>query len=485
MKYRTKLYLNFLVLIFFTTAFGLVLMYFKAEKYLFENLRGKVLIVAKTSAEMINGDLLKTFEKDEEVKNPAFQTLASRMRALRDANRRSDIYVIYVYTVRPMPGDPKKLEVVVDSSENPNVFAPPEEAYPEGVKIGILSHLNEPWSPEELVSDRWGKFLPGYAPIKDSQGNYVATLGVNLSAEYVMKTLDSLKLLVFGTLFSMLLAGFLFATFLSHFVTRSLETLHDGIQEIGKGNLKSRLHMKEENEFGQLAHAINDMAKGLEEHERLKINFIRYVSKHVMEKILESETPPALKGERRKVTVLFTDIRDFSRLVESLQPEEVVELLNEYLEAMLSVIFENHGTLDKFTGDGLMVEFGAPLDDPSQEKDAVKTAIEMQLALKALNRKRAAAGRPILEMGIGINTGLAVMGNIGSDKRMEYTAIGDTVNVASRLKTASREKKAAILISESVKEGLGGLYHAKDLGPAMLPGRADSIRVFAIEAGES
>lgn len=483
MKYRTKLYLIFLILIFLTTTFGLVMMYFRAEKYLFENLRGKVQIVAKTSAEIINGDLLKTFESDEVIENPDFKALAAQMRRLRDANRRKDIYVVYVYTVRPMPSDPKKLEVVVDSSENPRVFAPPEESYPEGVKIGILNHLNEPWSPDELVSDRWGRFLPSYAPIRDSQGNYVATLGVNLSAEYVMKTLDSLKLLVLGTLLAMLLAGFLFATFVAHFVTRSLERLHEGILEIGKGKLKTRLEVKSEDEFGQLAHAINEMAKGLEEHERLKLNFIRYVSKHVMEKILESESPPALKGERRKITVLFTDIRDFSRLVESMQPEEVVELLNEYLDAMLGVIFENHGTLDKFTGDGLMVEFGAPLDDPAQEKDAVKTAIEMQLALKSLNRKRAGEGKPVLEMGIGINTGLAVMGNIGSEKRMEYTAIGDTVNVASRLKTASHEKKAAILISESTKEGLSGQYRGKDLGQISLPGREGAIRVFAIEAG--
>ena len=107
----------------------------------------------------------------------------------------------------------------------------------------------------------------------------------------------------------------------------------------------------------------------------------------------------------------------------------------------------------------------------------------MQLALKALNRKRTGEGKPVLEMGIGINTGLAVMGNIGSEKRMEYTAIGDTVNVASRLKTASHEKKAAILVSESTKEGLGGQYLGKDLGLISLPGREGSIRVFSIEAG--
>lgn len=481
MKYRTKLFLIFILLIFFTTSFGLVLLYWRSKALLFDDLRSKVLIVAKTSAMILDGNLIERFEKQPDVNNPDFQLIASKMRDIRDANRRNDLYVIYIYSVRPSKEDQNTLEVVVDSSENPKVFASPTESYPEGVKIGILQHLNEPWVPNQLITDRWGTFLSGYAPIFNSEGKYVATLGVNLSADFVFSTLNHLKWLVGLTLALMLLAGFLLASFLSHFVTSSLDLIHEGVLEIGKGNLKTRIETNSTDEFSRLAHTINNMARGLEEHERLKVNFIRYVSKHIMEKILSSDVPIALKGEKKKVTVIFSDICDFTAIAEKLPPEEVVSILNEFLDKMLSIIFSNNGTLDKFIVEGLMVEFGAPLDDPQQEKNAIKTAIEMQLGMAALNRKWEAEGRPTFEMGIGVNTGFAVVGNIGSDKRMDYTAIGDTVNVASRLKTVAKERKMAIITSESTMDALHGIYQANSLGPIQVPGREKPIVAFSIE----
>ena len=223
-----------------------------------------------------------------------------------------------------------------------------------------------------------------------------------------------------------------------------------------------------------LGNAINSMTKGLRERERLKLNFARYVSQHVMDTILKSEHVAKLEGERRKITVLFSDIRQFTQLSERLRPEDVVSLLNEYFEVMLDVIFRHQGTLDKFLGDGIMVEFGAPLDDEKQELHAVQTAIGMQRELKKLVMKWEKEGRPKIEIGIGVHTGLAVVGNIGSEKRIEYTAIGDTVNVASRLEQATKLLKKPILISETTYEGIKDTFKALSLGPMILPGRLRS-----------
>jgi len=139
------------------------------------------------------------------------------------------------------------------------------------------------------------------------------------------------------------------------------------------------------------------MAAGLGERDRVKTAFARYVSHQVMDSILDSKVDP-LKGDRRRISVLFCDLRGFTTISEGLTPEKVVQLLNEYFECMVEVVFRNHGTLDKFIGDGMMVIFGAPEDDPYQEEHAVKAAIEMQSELRALSVKWKAEG---LDLRIG------------------------------------------------------------------------------------
>lgn len=335
--------------------------------------------------------------------------------------------------------------------------------------------------PQNFVTDRWGTFLSGYAPIYASDGTYVATLGVNLSAADVQEQLGYLALVGFACLLFTLVVGFIIATFLSQSISFSIEEICHYVRRIGQGNLKVRIPVHSEDEFSLLSKTINHMTTSLEAHERLKRNFVRYVSKHVLDKILKGDSKINLKGERRRITVLFSDIREFTRLSEKLTPEEVVSILNEYLARMLDVIFAHNGTLDKFMGDGLMVEFGAPLEDPEQEKNALSTAIAMQKALQELCAKWEQQGRPSLKMGIGVHTGYAVVGDIGSEKRMEYTAIGDTVNVASRLEKMTKEYGVDILVSETTMERIQGEFSVKSLGPVKLVGRETPIGVYTID----
>ena len=485
MKYRTKLYLLFAGLVFSTTLVGLSFLYRQAHNLLLEELSSKVLTVAATTAEFIDANLLKQVNRPEDSVTEAFKTVSSQMKQIRDANRRDDVFVMYIYTMKPSQDEPTVYELGIDASEeNEDLFLYTGRRYPEAKELKLYEHIDKPWATSDLYKDQFGTFLSGYAPIIDESGNYVATLGVDLSAGYVHHELNQMKVVALITLIVTLVGGFLAATFIARFATRSLDAISACVAKIGKGDLKARVYLDTKDEFGELAQAINQMGKGLEENQRLKLNFVRYVSRHVMEKIIESDVTFALKGERKKITVLFSDIRQFTHLAEKMSPEAVVSLLNEYLDRMLNVIFEHNGTLDKFIGDGLMVEFGAPLDDPHQEKNAVETAIAMHKALQELNRKWALEGRPQLDMGVGIHTGPAVVGNIGSEKRMEYTAIGDTVNVASRLEHATREFKVPILISETTKELIDGEYIAQNLGPLTLPGRDVPIVVYSVAVGK-
>jgi len=196
------------------------------------------------------------------------------------------------------------------------------------------------------------------------------------------------------------------------------------------------------------------LAAAVEEHSRLD-RLKRYFSPHVAD-ILERSASGTVGSATRTITVLFGDIRGFTRIAREVPPEDVVRMLNEFHSAMVERIFENGGTLDKFIGDGIMAYFNAPLDQPDHAERALACAAEMIESLDELNRTRAERGEPPLRMGIGIHTGLATLGSIGSEKRQEYTAIGETVNLAAHLEQLTRETDGGILLTDDTRRRLNG-----------------------------
>jgi len=164
------------------------------------------------------------------------------------------------------------------------------------------------------------------------------------------------------------------------------------------------------------------------------------------------------------MSVLFADIRGFTTFTERGRPEDIVAQLNEYFSRMVEVVFANRGTVDKFVGDMVMALFGAPVDDPDHAEHAVQTALGMLDALKGLNARWAAEGRPALDIGIGVNSGDMVAGIIGSDTVMSYTVIGDAVNLGSRLESLNKEYGTHLIVSEATKARLKGRYDMKPLG---------------------
>jgi len=217
----------------------------------------------------------------------------------------------------------------------------------------------------------------------------------------------------------------------------------------------------------------------LAREEVARANYSRFMPEYVVKQILDNPNSFRLGGVNQTITVLFADIRGFTAISEREKPEKVVGLLNRYFSAMTEIIFDHGGTLDKYIGDGLMALFGAPSTSPADAMNAVKTAITMQKRLASLNDELREAGYGQISVGIGLHTGEATIGYIGSDKRSEYTAIGDTVNLASRLE--SNAKGGEILMSEATAAASGNLIPVNPREPLTVKNRVQPVNVFEVK----
>ena len=232
----------------------------------------------------------------------------------------------------------------------------------------------------------------------------------------------------------------------------------------------------ENNERSGLVFSFEDLSS----INKIKSTFKKYVSENIVDELLQNDSLLELGGAQNDVCILFSDIRGFTALSETMKPSEVVYLLNTYFEAMIDVVFAHNGTLDKIIGDELMVLYGVPIKNENDSQNAVNTAIEMFKALEKFNKQIEKEKLPKLKIGIGINYGKVVSGNIGSEKQMNYTVIGDAVNLAARL--CSHAKSGQIVISESVYGMLEKKEGFENQTPIMVKGKSKEINNWIFEA---
>lgn len=216
------------------------------------------------------------------------------------------------------------------------------------------------------------------------------------------------------------------------------------------------------------------------EKRKLRDSFKHYFSPAVLEEIIKNPDSLKLGGQRREVTVLFSDIRNFTTITEALPPEQLTKLLQEYFSEMTKEIYKTNGVLDKFIGDAIMAFWGAPIEQPDSADRAVKTATAMIRRLKVLQKRWLSEGLPEIDAGVGINTGVVTVGNMGSTERFDYTLIGDAVNAAARLEGLNKDYKTHIIISENTKQKLKRKYLLRSLGEVKVKGKLKTINIFEI-----
>jgi class 3 adenylate cyclase len=285
-----------------------------------------------------------------------------------------------------------------------------------------------------------------------------------------------------------LTATFLLGIILSKRITRPIIALVRAAEGVAAGNLDHVLPVVTGDEIGALTTSFNTMIGGLRERERMHDIFGRFVSPTVARLVLSN--PLDLSGETKLLSILFTDLRDFTALSEREEPAVVIKGLNDYFRVVVEAADRYGGIVNKFGGDSTLVLFGLT-DVQPDAKDSAEAAVQASLAIRAglceLNARRAEEGAPLLVASVGVNTGMVVAGLIGAERRMEYTAIGDAVNLSSRIQTLNRKLETDILVSEATYQALQnppGL-HVIDRGLRRLKGKSTRIRVYEISCWEA
>jgi adenylate cyclase len=234
--------------------------------------------------------------------------------------------------------------------------------------------------------------------------------------------------------------------------------------------------------IGYIGTSAHRYMKEEREKRQIRQTFSLYVPRSVVEEMLEHPERLRLGGEKKELTVFFSDIRGFTTLSEQLPPEELVPQLNEYLTRMSQVVFDHQGTLDKYIGDAIMAIFGAPLTQEDHSYRACVTALDMIRTLEKLQREWKAQSKPVLHIGVGINTGLMMVGNMGSERRFDYTVLGDNVNLASRLEGLTKKYGVTIVISETTWGAVKGRFVGRELDVVQVKGKRKPVAIYELIA---
>ena len=315
------------------------------------------------------------------------------------------------------------------------------------------------------------------------QGLTVGKVYLAISQEKVFENIAEAKRFIWLLTAVITLSGILLSLVFSMYFSHPIRRLGEGTKALGMGHLDHRVHIKRNDELGDLAYAFNRMAEDLELKEKIKDSFGRYVAPEIVERVLANPDKKWLTPSKVQVTVLFVDIRGFTSLSEKKDPEGIVELLNDYFTLVTDAVIKHGGHVNKFWGDEVMAVFGTPLPNPKHAQSAVRSALDIQEDISRLNREHR-GGFEHISIGVGINSGEMVAGNLGSQKRMEYTVIGDNVNVASRL--TSQAKAGEILISSSTYDLIrkNTSFLIEEIGKVAVKGRKEEVGVFNVIAFE-
>jgi adenylate cyclase len=459
--------------------------YLVARQGQIDSIRRKLVSAARAAAQFIKATDLAEVLASNSTNSVAWQAIAKDLNRIQSSD--SEIRFMYVvaptsetlsrgivqFVVDPMIPEDSNQDGVIDPDEKPAEIG--ERYNASEVAPALLTGLKQPAFDSGVTKDKWGYFMSGYAPILDENGKSVGAMGVDISIDQLRKLRNSFIWQCLLVILAVLVTSTLVSSIIARHIAKPVSVLYQGMERLSQGDLDTRVNIHSNDEFERLADRFNSMVVGLRERKNLQGALDRYMSREVAELVMKQGD--ALATRRRRVTVLFCDLEQMTALSESLSPEQVATVLSVFHQHMIDIVFRNHGVVDKLLGDGLMAVFGAPIDVENQEECAIRCAVEMQ---KAMEKVRELSGFIDLRMGVGVHAGVVIAGNVGSDRIMSYTVIGDPVNVASRLENCARQYPSRIVTSQVVADTLKDKFIFESIGVIELRNRKDPVYAYQV-----
>jgi len=381
------------------------------------------------------GALLVDRRLHAEAEHSPREAAYARVQAVLTTIRNEAVLPTPIYTLT-LDGPGKDARLVVTT----------EDGGVPGMPYPVAAEVAEPlgWTFEDGVArytriyrNARGTWISAFAPVGGEPGKKLVALVVDYPLEIYLDRLHELRIAILQASVVGALLSSIVGLLVARRITRPVSALTRGVARVAEGDLSQELPVQSRDEVGVLTRAFNGMLEGLRQRDFIRNTFGRYVSPEVARAILDSPEGLRLGGEKRVVTILMSDLRGYTRFAEQGDPAWVMEVLNGYLARMTDIVIEYGGTINEFIGDAIFAVFGAPIAHADHAERAAATAVAMQRTMADINSGHVARGLPRFEMGIGVNTGEAVVGNIGSEQRAKYAIVGSAVNVAARVEGAT------------------------------------------------
>ncbi|MGA1867837.1 MAG: adenylate/guanylate cyclase domain-containing protein [bacterium] len=476
MKIRTKIFFQLLTMM--GIILGLVGSYFYLHSIsaIKELLRAQLRNTAASCAQFFDGADFEKIHTESDEQLPEYKLIREKLKKIAAVNE--DISV--AYTMRLIK---EKVVFVVDvpyeNREGLVTYAHPGEVYPE-VSRELLEGFVRPSADQEPFRDEWGYFLSGYAPIFNSRGQPAVMLGIDMTVDHIEKKIKHLKVAGIVSILVSIVLSFILAFLLTANIVDPIKHVSHAVKTFSSGNVTCQLSVTRNDEIGELQNSFNRMVDKLKEADVIKGIFGKYINPGIIEQLRKGGIE--LGGRGVEVTILFVDIKGFVKLSELYSPRMLVYLLNRFFTSVVLSVQKYGGIVDKFMGDAAMVIFGNPIEDKDHASHAVAAAVAIDETVKELNEELKREGSPEIFIGIGIDSGNVIAGNIGSHDRMEYTVIGNAVNLACRLSAKAKELNKIAAISENTVNRLGpsSPYVLQEAGRIEIKGFAKFITIFVI-----
>ena len=444
------------------------LLIFAIEDIAKNSLKQRLATTVNLAEDRIGIDKHQSLKNSDDEKSDNFKFIVNEFRTIRNNVEG----IKFLYTTRLVNN---KITYIVDCEENESERAKLGEIYDDaaqGLKQTFFSSKDEVYFETNYTTDKYGTFLSAYNPVFNN-GKIEFVIGCDIKAEDARKFISNYKKKFTCVFFSLLIVILPIIYFITNIIRRPLNKIKDEILKL------KDLDVEEHIDFKSSISEVNDMIDATDKVKTGLRSFIKYVPDRVVKQLISQGKDAKIGGEKEYVTILFSDIEGFTSISENNDVQEVVTSLNEYFDVYVHCLEESGATVDKFIGDAVMTFWNAPNKVENHEFVAVKTAIEIVKQIDLLNKKWKSQGKKfIFKTRIGINSGEAIVGNIGSTNRINYTVTGDSVNLASRLEGANKQYNTSILVGEVVYNKTKHLIEYNYIDEIKVKGKEVYVKIY-------